>query len=111
MGSIHEDPFGHSSYLIGQYDEERFFPSVVKDKYIRFKVVFDKKYNSSRFNILNEYFIFHFLVDVPEVVKLQLHHYNQIIMQPLLNSDGSMLEYPALYPKSYTYIQVQGLEY
>lgn len=100
MGSIHEDPFGHTSNLVGQYSGYGdYIPSIVKDRYIRFKVKMDPK-NRKILRTLDETNVFHFLVDVPEIVKLQLPVSHPITMRPLINSDGNLLEYPSLYPKS-----------
>jgi hypothetical protein len=72
MGSVHSDPFGHSSMMIGQYNEKGIFvPVVVKDYYIRFKVAFGPK-SKRKLNILKEGYIYHFLVKRPEIVMVML---------------------------------------
>jgi hypothetical protein len=76
MGGVHSDPYGHSSGLIGQYgDYGEFFPSIVKDNYIRFKVVMEKKHMKA-LRALDETHIFHYLITTPEITQLQLNvHY------------------------------------
>ena len=75
MGNEHSEPFGHSSYLIGQYNEYgEFVPARVKDRYIRFRVVSKK---STWFNAGQ---IFHYLIDVPSIEQLGMPVYNQPVM-------------------------------
>jgi hypothetical protein len=100
MGSVHSEPFGHSSSLIGQYSPYgEFLPCMVKDKYIRFKIVMDHK-NMKILRTFNTISVFHFLTDVPQVTQTQLDSRVPLYMNPLINSDGSYMEYPTLYPTS-----------
>jgi hypothetical protein len=101
MGGIHSDPFGHSSSLIGQtsyYNE--FTPCIVQDKYIRFKVDMTNNFNQKILGPLNTTSIFHFLVDVPKIIQLQLHYSIPSDMYPLINTNGNQMKYPDLYPTS-----------
>lgn len=111
MGSIHSDPFGHSSSLIGQMSQYgEFLPCLVQDKYIRFKVNMKNKINDKILGPLNTTSIFHFLVDVPEIIRLQLHQSNPCVMYQLINTDGKKMEYPKLYPSSrYKYTKINVL--
>ena len=73
MGGVHADPWGHTSYMMGQVnDYGEFVPVLTKDKYIRFKLVVDNKH-PRQFAALNTTSIFHLLVQVPEIVKIPLH--------------------------------------
>jgi len=70
MGDIHTDPYGHSSYLIGQYDDYNvFIPAIVKDNYVRFKVVQDPKHYKMLRSI-DDTRIFHFLMTPPSIVQI-----------------------------------------
>lgn len=98
MGSVHSDPLGHSSMLIGQYsDIGEFYPALVRDSYIRFKVYNHPKY-FKKLNILNDMYIFHFLVQVPQVVQTQLGGRSPIVMFPLVGMKGEELKYDGIYP-------------
>jgi hypothetical protein len=83
MGGSHTDSYGHTSGMIGQmtpYGE--FIPAVVKDTYIRFKVIMDLNH----FKILraiDHFSVFHYLLEVPIVEKLHLHPSNPIVMYEL----------------------------
>lgn len=83
MGGIHSDPYGHTSGMIGQmtmYGE--FVPALVKDTYIRFKILQDP----AHFKILrclDHFSVFHFLVQPPHIEKLQLQPSIPVAMYPL----------------------------
>jgi hypothetical protein len=108
MGSIHSDPFGHSSSLIGQMSQYgEFLPCLVQDKYIRFKVNMKNHINNKILGPLNITSIFHFLVDVPEIIRLQLHQRTPCVMYQLINTDGKKMKDPDLYPSSrYKYTKI-----
>lgn len=100
MGSIHFDPFGHTSGLIGQFDDyKEYNNSIVKDSYVRFKVYINPNY-SYKYKTLQDNVIYHFLLDVPEIIHLQLGRKIPVYMYTLYNSTGEALVFPDLYPKS-----------
>lgn len=70
MGGIHTDPYGHTSGLVGQYTEyNEYFPAIMKDTYIRFKVLMKSQIALKALNNTN---VFHYLIAAPHIVKLQL---------------------------------------
>lgn len=70
MGGVHSDSYGHSSHLIGQYDNYNvFMPAIVTDNYVRFKVIQDHK-NYKVLRSLDETHIFHFLMTPPTIIQL-----------------------------------------
>ena len=70
MGGVHTDPYGHTSGLIGQYDEyNEYFPAIMKDTYIRFKVLIKSQIALHALNTIN---VFHYMISAPHIVKLQL---------------------------------------
>lgn len=106
-GSIHTDPYGHSSSMIGQYNEyHEFMPCIVHDSYIRFKLVIDPKY-MKKMNALNDVVFFHFLVQVPQVVHAQLGDYIPIVMYPIMDMNGNQILYQGILPKSNNSILIQ----
>ena len=99
MGSVHTDPYGHTSALIGQYTYEgEFVPSLVQDSYIRFRIVMDPRHMKIM-RVLNTEMIYHFLVDKPRIIKTQLNRHIPVMMA---SHDMSM--YPTT---SYKSLQVQ----
>jgi hypothetical protein len=72
MGTTHTDAYGHTSGLIGQYDDYGFYyPALVQDSYIRFKVVI----NHASFKVLkalDTFSVFHYLVKPSFVEKVHL---------------------------------------
>lgn len=83
MGGVHTDPYGHTSGMVGQMTEYGdFLPAIIKDTYIRFKVVMDTKHFKIM-RTLNHFSVFHFLTSVPHVEKLQLHPSVPVVMQEL----------------------------
>lgn len=88
LGGIHQDPYGHSSYIIGQKDKDTFYPSIVQDSYVHFKIRMKHFRPLHTLNITNS---FHFLMDVPRIVKLLHKNINLIILFGIHHKD--------LYPK------------
>jgi hypothetical protein len=84
MGGLHTDPYGHTSGMIGQYEDYsgygEFFPAITKDTYIRFKIVQDQKWFKV-LRVLDHFSVFHFLMQVPYIERLQLHHTTPVYMQ------------------------------
>ena len=100
MGGVHSDPFGHTTGLFGQYNEyNEFCPAIVKDSYIRFRFVFDKKHVKA-YKVLDEIKVFHFLVDVPQIVQLQLNYRVPVYIYPFYDFYGNLISSKELYPKS-----------
>lgn len=83
MGGIHQDPFGHTSGMVGQFTQpyNEFIPCLVKDTYIRFKVHMDPNHFKI-IKCLDHFDVFHYLVDVPYIEKLQLHPSVPVVMFP-----------------------------
>jgi len=99
MGSVHSDPYGHTSALIGQYSVYgEFVPSIVQDSYIRFKIVMDPKHTKI-LRVFSPEVIYHFLVDKPKVVRTQLARHFPIVM-----ASHDMSLYPTT---SYKSLQIQ----
>ena len=70
MGSIHRDPYGHSSQLMAQYSPyDEFVPCLVSDKYIRFQIRQDPRH-FKMLRQLNETLVFHLLVDLPTIIRV-----------------------------------------
>lgn len=100
MGGVHSDPFGHTTGLFGQYNEyNELCPAIVKDNYIRFKLVFDKKHVKA-YKVLNDVNVFHFLVSVPHIVQLQLHHRVPLYIHQFYDFNGKVVVKKELYPTS-----------
>lgn len=77
MGSEHQDPFGHTSGMIGQFGElGEFVPALVQDSYVRFKVELDslKAAPNTKPRVLQQGPVYHFLLRPPTVVRLQFPH-------------------------------------
>jgi hypothetical protein len=108
MGSVHSDPLGHSSMMIGQYSHMgEFYPCLVKDSYIRFKIINNPKYMKG-LNVFNDASIFHFLVQVPQVVKAQLGRKAPLVMFQLIGMNGEQLQYPGIFPITKQKIMIQA---
>lgn len=87
MGGIHQDPYGHTSGMIGQYTlYNDFFPAITKDTYVRFKIQQDERY-MKMLHALDSFVVFHYLVDVPEIVKLQLHYTIPVVLAPIITQN------------------------
>lgn len=101
MGDVHTDPYGHTSGLIGQYTEyQEFAPAIVKDSYVRFKLQFDPKHVKA-YKVLDPSKIYHFLIDVPSIVQLQMHHTIPVYIYPLYDLKGKRIVNPqSLYPST-----------
>ena len=84
MGGVHTDPYGHTTGMIGQYSPyNEFFPALTKDTYIRFKIQQDERY-MKMLRALDTFSVFHYLVDVPEIIQLRLHHTTPVVMAPII---------------------------
>jgi len=70
MGGVHTDSYGHISGLIGRYNEfNEFVPCIVRDKYIRFRIVPKEMKALQGTCSMSPASVYHFLVDDPVVVR------------------------------------------
>lgn len=87
-GGIHTDTYGHTTGLIGQYNEYgEYVPSVVRDTYIRFRIYMDSKH-FKLLHALNTESVFHFLIKTPHIERLGTYKRFPVIMFPV---DSSLL--------------------
>lgn len=83
MGGEHTDSYGHTSGMIGQYTPYgEYVPAVVKDTYIRFKIIQDTKH-FKMLKSLDTFSVYHFLVSAPYIEKLHLHSSVPVVMYPI----------------------------
>lgn len=83
MGGVHTDSYGHTSGLIGQYNEyNEYFPAIMKDTYIRFKVLIKSQMTLVALNAVN---VYHYLIELPHIVKLQESVKCPVALLPVLH--------------------------
>jgi hypothetical protein len=97
MGSVHSCPFGHSTMLIGQYNPmDEYVQCIAQDHYIRFKL---ENKSKSKYKLLNQSMIYHFLVKTPTVVILPLGTGQQVTMYSTDNPKNHKKLLPTAVPK------------